>query len=238
MELTSLLLLIVQCNSSLGLGPRRRGKFLFWEDYPGATAYRNDTKWWDQLKTRAGSSFITDSDVKVEVNWNNDRALHLWADPRFNQIMDQRIRDRNGPESHTMSGTMDPCGWPGKTPSEASAAMQRIRRTEPLNENFEQGLSPDSLVVMQDKGCCSKRLEDNVDLVRDTVDGVRKPVLRLRAHSMDSGCPGTHCKKHLNNTGVVATADLFGSGRYEVRAKVPQASGMVWAIWTFHGEER
>jgi len=217
MVIAVLLLLLCDSLSSAGSG---HDKFLFWRDFPGSAAYRSDTKWWDQLETAAGESFRTNSDTTVNVNWNNGRALHLWADPAFNQKMDQRIRDRNGPESNTMSGTMDSCGWPDKKPNEALQPAQRIRRTEPFHDDFRKGFRPESLVVMQDKGCCSARLEDNVDLVLDTVDGVSKPVLRLRAHSMDYGCPGPHCKKHLNNTGVVTTADFFGSGRYEVRAKV------------------
>jgi len=105
-----------------------------------------------------------------------------------------------------------------------------------FGEEFSGGLDPKSLVVMLDKGCCSKNITDNVDIVIDNVDGVQKNVLRLRSWNEDYGCPGPSCKKKVSSTGVVATSDLYGSGRYEVKAKVPAAAGMIWAVWTFHGE--
>jgi beta-glucanase (GH16 family) len=42
----------------------------------------------------------------------------------------------------------------------------------------------------------------------------------------------------VTSSGSIATARIFGSGLYEVVAKVPQASGMIWAIWTYHYEPR
>jgi len=36
---------------------------------------------------------------------------------------------------------------------------------------------------------------------------------------------------------MVSTADVFASGRYEVRAKFPQVEGLVAAMWTFHYSE-
>jgi hypothetical protein len=37
-------------------------------------------------------------------------------------------------------------------------------------------------------------------------------------------------------SGSVISADLFASGTYTVRAKVPPASGTRWAIWIYHNE--
>ncbi len=39
------------------------------------------------------------------------------------------------------------------------------------------------------------------------------------------------------SNGAITTAGLFASGRYEVIAKVAPASGLVWALWTFHFED-
>ena len=35
---------------------------------------------------------------------------------------------------------------------------------------------------------------------------------------------------------LVSTAGWFASGKYEVIAKVPDAPGMTWAVWTYHYE--
>lgn len=40
----------------------------------------------------------------------------------------------------------------------------------------------------------------------------------------------------MTSAGGLITADIYGSGMYTVVAKVPQAPGMVWAIWTYHYE--
>ncbi len=39
----------------------------------------------------------------------------------------------------------------------------------------------------------------------------------------------------VEGTGGLVSNRSYASGRYEVRAKVPAASGMVWAIWTWNG---
>lgn len=72
-----------------------------------------------------------------------------------------------------------------------------------------------------------------------------RSVLRLTGINGDNdeclNCEFTHtchlCHKEVFSSGVVQTADIFASGRYEVVAKVPPDSGLVWAIWTFHYEE-
>lgn len=73
----------------------------------------------------------------------------------------------------------------------------------------------------------------------DNVDGLgEKPVLALTAVSRDSpGCAtGGKCKKIVYSAGALATAMHFGSGVYEVMAKVPDAPGMIWAVWAYHYE--
>ena len=39
----------------------------------------------------------------------------------------------------------------------------------------------------------------------------------------------------IEGTGGLVSTKSFASGRYEVRAKVPAAAGMVWALWTWAG---
>lgn len=115
-------------------------------------------------------------------------------------------------------------------------------------EDFSHGLRSDRFVVALQKGCCKENKTDpsgnrfarNIGVVKDVVDGVSKNVLVLRAWNKDdpNTCKGHQegCKKEVTSSGTVASADLFASGRYEVIAKVPAASGLIWAVWTFHFE--
>ena len=94
-------------------------------------------------------------------------------------------------------------------------------------------------------------------MVEDSVMGVLKNVVQLTAWSADDpeNCPGPLCHKLVTSNGALATAGLFGSGRYaraccrarrdtvlharryEVIARVPASPGLVFAIWTFRYEE-
>jgi hypothetical protein len=94
------------------------------------------------------------------------------------------------------------------------------------------------------KGCCASNLADNFAITTDVVNGVKKNVLALTALNHDSGC-GTDssgsnatasCSKVVSSAGGLITADLFASGVYTVIAKVPQAAGLIWAVWTYHYE--
>jgi hypothetical protein len=92
------------------------------------------------------------------------------ADPAFTQQLDDRIRAAHGPESSTMTGTIDSCGWPvsasvitattlycfapsvtpsacrwlrqrqAKTPAQAPASLQWTRATQPFYDDFRNGL--------------------------------------------------------------------------------------------------
>lgn len=83
------------------------------------------------------------------------------------------------------------------------------------------------------------RFRRNINVVKDSVAGVLKNVVQLTAWNADdvSNCPGPHCHKLVTSNGALATAGVFGSGRFEVIAKVPAAPGLVWALWSFHYEE-
>ncbi len=63
----------------------------------------------------------------------------------------------------------------------------------------------------------------------------------LSPESMPNSCLYTiqsRCTLHLQVifSGAVITADLFASGVYTVRAKVPNAPGVRWAMWLYHNE--
>ena len=68
--------------------------------------------WWDLIEVKNGSSFTSVDDVSVEVNWDDHKAIHLYADPSFLKGFDEIIAHANGPLSSTMTGTIDECGWP------------------------------------------------------------------------------------------------------------------------------
>ena len=110
-------------------------------------------------------------------------------------------------------------------------------------EDFSNGLDPESMVVGLQKGCCDadkykkNKYWKNINIVKDTVNGVEKNVLEFTAYNADNVnlCPGPRCKKDVTSSGTIATADHFASGSYEVVAKVPAAQA-VWAVWTFHYE--
>lgn len=199
--------------------------------------------WFDMIETvagddGAGSVFQSNNGATVNVNTGSPAALHLWADPAFRQRYDDEVRARNGALAANLTGTLDTCGWPLMGPSTAPAAQQYERRTTPFFDDFSQGLNPENFVVQYGyRACCSKTISDNLNMQTDVVNGVSKSVLAMVAHNKDSGCPGASCKKTVSSNAAISTTDLFGSGVYEVIAKVPDAPGMTWAVWTFHYEQ-
>lgn len=72
---------------------------------------------------------------------------------------------------------------------------------------------------------------DNVSVVMDQKLG--KNVLSMKTILRKS----SEGKWVVKDTGGFVTSQQYASGSYEIRAKVPKASGMVWAIWTFAGQQ-
>lgn len=217
--------------------------FQFWVDYPGSPEYaKKQPKWYDPIETRAGSSFVNTHGYSVSVACGEHGAIHLYADPAFNKGFDDKIRAWN-PGASDSTGLLDRCGWPNMTSDEAPAELQYHRQTEPLMEDFSGGLDPETIYVARVKGCCEEdkyatnKYAKNINVVKDAELG--KNVLAMTAWNMDDPnlCPGPKCHKIVKSTGAISTAGLFGSGRYEVIAKVPASLGLVWAVWTFHYEE-
>lgn len=231
---------LLQRGTCVGAGPAAapQDRFLFWKDYPGSKTWKSEShNWWDLIQVQNGSSFDTTNGVHVEVNWADHKAIHLYADPEFLQYYDQVIQHSNGALSSTMTGTIDECGWPAQTPSEAPASLQWSRQTTPFVDDFRNGLDPANWVVATgSKGCCDPNITINVDIGADTVNGHVKNVLKLTAWNEDTLCPGPKCHKYVSSAGMVQTAAHFASARYEVQAKVPAAEGVVWAVWMYHHE--
>merc|ERR1712166_603727 len=96
-------------------------------------------------------------------------------------------------------------------------------RTTALHDNFADGLDGRRFGVLKQK----LSQEANIDVVTDTVHGVKKNVVRLKA---------TATGGRVNGSAVLQTADLFAPGRYEVVAGFPPVKGLVFAVWTFHYE--
>ena len=217
--------------------------FPLWLDPPSKTT--TPAPWYELIKTSAGQSFTSEGN-DIEVNMGQGKGtIHLYANPAFMQSKDDALRKFSGALSRNMTGTVDRCGWPDKPASEAPLSSQWTRRSEVMHEDFSNGFDPKTMVVGLQKGCCavdkyaSNPFHKNINIVQDVVNGVTKSVLKLTAYNQDNVdlCPGPRCKKDVSSSGTIATADIFASGRYEVRAKVPKASGLVWAMWTFHYEE-
>ena len=250
---TTLLLLLATLSTSINsttnnsLPPHY---FPLWLDPPSSSSTPTTPKsqWYDLIKTSAGQSFTNAAGQTINVNMGTGKGtIHLYADPQFQQTKDEAIRQFSGDLSQNWTGTVDRCGWPDKTAGEAlkNGSKQWQRTTTPMHEDFSGGLNPSTVVVGLQKGCCdvdkyaANPYHKNINIVTDVVDGVEKPVLQLTAYNVDNPtlCPGPRCKKDVSSSGTIATAGIFASGRYEVRAKVPNASGLVWAMWTFHYEE-
>ena len=51
------------------------------------------------------------------------------------------------------TGTIDSCGWPNAT-ADTAGEQQYHRQDFPMYENFSHGLTPDTLYVLLQKGCC------------------------------------------------------------------------------------
>jgi hypothetical protein len=225
---------------------------VLWYDPPGSKLYNDSMpNWYDRIKTWSGSdgsgSQFVSGDFHVAANMNNEHgAIHLYADPQLLQDYDDKLRSVNGDAaSRDSAGTIDRCGWPNLTSTKASPESQYYRQTQALHEDFSKGFRPETFYVAKVKGCCDEnkyatnKFEKNINVEKDVVNGVEKNVLAMTAWNADNPdrCPGDGCFKDVSSNAAIVSADIFGSGRYEVIAKVANASGLVWAIWTFHYSE-
>lgn len=96
-----------------------------------------------------------------------------------------------------------------------------------LADDFSEGLTSDNwMILLQKKGTT-----DAVDVVIDKVDHVHRPVVQLTASS--KVVSGT---AELASTGIIQTANLYGSGRFEITARFPPVQGLVSSLWLFHFE--
>ena len=77
-------------------------------------------------------------------------------------------------------------------------------RTKNFYTNFNNGLSSNEFVVLQQKGS----LLDNIDIVMDKVNGIDKNVLRMQMHAY-----GTGDDWHVASGGILQTREFFSSGR-------------------------
>ena len=109
--------------------------------------------------------------------------------------------------------------------------------TEPLDLDFSKGINGEvgMITVGNNKGggipnANRNNWNDNVEVVWD--EDLGKYVCQLDTYMIrkNQGGEGVWA---IKNTGGLITTKMYASGSYEVRAKVPQASGLVWAMWTF-----
>lgn len=114
--------------------------------------------------------------------------------------------------------------------------------TEPLNLDFSHGINGEVGMITvgnnKDGGVPDinrSNWNDNVQVVWDKELG--KYVCQLDTYMVYKKVAGVGKAWAIKNTGGLITTHMYASGRYEVRAKVPEAPGMVWAIWTFWGNE-
>ena len=66
-----------------------------------------------------------EEDVTIHVNMGQHGAIHLFADPSFQQIFDNRVREWNGASlARDRTGVNDRCGWPNVTAAKAPEGLQ------------------------------------------------------------------------------------------------------------------
>lgn len=114
--------------------------------------------------------------------------------------------------------------------------------TEPLNLDFSSGINGEvgMITVGNNKhggvpDVNRSNWNDNVMIVWDEELG--KYVCQLDTYMIYKKVSFIKRAWTIKNTGGLITTRMYASGRYEVRAKVPEAPGLVWAIWTFWGNE-
>lgn len=114
--------------------------------------------------------------------------------------------------------------------------------TDPLDLDFSNGINGEvgMITVGNNKGggipdTDRSNWNDNVQVVWDEELG--KYVCQLDTYMIYKRLGVFRKAWVFKNTGGLITTRMYASGRYEVRAKVPKAPGLVWAIWTFWGNE-
>ena len=115
--------------------------------------------------------------------------------------------------------------------------------TDLLNLDFSKGINGEvgMITVGNNKGGGIPDIDrhnwnDNVQIVWDEELG--KYVCQLDTYMVYKDKVAAIGKAWvIKNTGGLITTRMYASGCYEVRAKVPKAPGLVWAIWTFWGNE-
>ena len=101
--------------------------------------------------------------------------------------------------------------------------------TEVLFDDFSGPLDPERWLIV-DKAWGG----DNGGLVPENVE-LKDGKLLLRANGDDyTGDVVGHGDRTTRVGAGIATRDYYASGRYEVRARVPQVLGAASAFWTFH----
>ncbi|MEM7157315.1 MAG: glycoside hydrolase family 16 protein [Myxococcota bacterium] len=108
---------------------------------------------------------------------------------------------------------------------------------EPLFLDFSEGINGEvgMITVGNNKGggipnANRNNWDDNVEVVWD--ESLGKYVCQLDTYMVVKG-KGKDAVWAIKNTGGLITTKMYASGSYEVRAKIPKASGLVWAMWTF-----
>jgi len=109
---------------------------------------------------------------------------------------------------------------------------------EDLHEYWEEGFVPERFNILLQKGSAAA----NVALLENQPVGeigtpglanetsVRQNILRLTTRYNISQHP-------VDSSGaLVQTADLFASGFFEIKARLPAVEGVIFAMWTFHYE--
>jgi len=98
-----------------------------------------------------------------------------------------------------------------------------------LFDDFSTGIDPDRWLIA-DKAWGG----DNGGVVPANVD-VADGIVHLSAHGDDyTGDVVGHGGRTSRVGAVIVTRDYYASGRYEVRARVPQVLGAASAFWSFH----
>eukprot|EP00949_MAST-11_sp_MAST-11-sp1_P000123 g123.t1 len=88
-------------------------------------------------------------DLLVTMDWASKHASQFYANPKFQEALDDRVRKWN-PGARDRTGTVDKCGWPDMP----NGMPQYFRRNTCLHDDFRKGLNSSILVPSLTKGCC------------------------------------------------------------------------------------
>lgn len=257
----------VSMSSSKSPEPSGSPYFSFWNGNGGANYSAWWDPLDVNINMTFPSRTLSGQELVVQVDWADHFSINLFASPEYIQSFDDGIRAWNSNASlysgniDSCGFPLDPNGLgfsrrtncfyedfsQGFDDSRLQVAQTKscCAKSPVYFPNFTYYPADDNRDFGSSFGVEEADVEYPPGVVR------RKNVLRLTSMNGDNlqpqscgscanpadpiECP--NCHKYVLSAALVETTDLFASGKYDVIAKVPANSGLIWAMWTFHYEE-